>query len=231
MCFDKSKMAQWALDENMPNLICPCVYDAVYSIGKYILVCLDGKWGTLDKLGRTAIPAEYAYIPWSIGDYAVAVTFEEEFLIVDAHGQHSSERYASVWEAMRALEAMKDHHSEDDQDEGDDFTPDRYRNVLRRFTYDVQNRLLIPCLHEETVHLSDEYQAALEKGRKYSIRADNRWGLIESRSGRPILPFAYEDINLIGRHLVKIKSEGKWGIADARISAFFPKVRASDIAT
>lgn len=225
MCFDRSRMAQWTLDDSMPNLICPCVYDAVHSIGKYILVCLDGKWGTLDQMGRIAIPAEYAYIPWSVGDYAVAVTFEEEFLIVDTHGQCGSEHYASVWEAMRALEDMPDCHSESLKVEDDQSASDRYRNVLRRFTYDIRNQLLLPCLHGETVHLSDEYQAALEKGRKYSVREDNRWGLIESRSGRPILPFAYEDINLIDRHLVKIRSGGKWGIADARISAFFPDAR------
>lgn len=225
MCFDNVQMARWTLDESMPNLICPCVYDAVYSIGKYILVCLDGKWGTLDKLGRTAIPAEYAYIPWSIGDYAVAVTFEEEFLIVDSRGQAAPERYAGVGEAMRTLEAMQDHLCEDAQDEGDGSAPGRYRNVLHRYTYDIQNQLMIPCLHGETVPLTDEYQAALEKGRKYSVRADNLWGLIESQSGRPILPFAYEDVNMIDRHLVKIKSHGKWGIADARISAFFPDAR------
>lgn len=205
-------------DKDPPNIVCPCIYDAVHPFDNYVLICLNGKWGTLDKTGKTAIPAEYAYIPWIVGDHAVVITLDRKYLIVDAHGQSGPECYPCVDAAITALEERETSHPSNRQKENNDPIPDHARAMPHR-----SSRLppMAPANHGLSVHLTDEYEAALEEGAQYCAHHTNRWGLIDSGSGRLILPFLYEDINMIDRYLVKIKLNGKWGIADARLSAFF----------
>lgn len=223
---NKLKSGRWELANDAQYMICPCIYDHVlpYS-GDYAPVCLNGKWGTVDRQGRSAVPAEYGFVCGVRGDLAVVLIERKGkpplYRIVDANGRGNALRYMLLDDALEALEDMCGAHAaayEADARAADGFEGAQIDG--EGYTIDVRGGLLIPSLHGCSVPLGDAYFAALEKGRNYSAMDKNRWGLVDAQTHRPILPFLYEDINMVDAHLVKVKMKGKWGIADARVPAY-----------
>ena len=209
----KLQSGRWILAEDAQNMICPCIYDVIldYS-GGLATVCLDGRWMTVDKQGR-------------IGKFAIVAAERKEkgplFRIVDEQGRGDVLRYEDFIDALDVLlercGAQEDNDEEACLREGFEGT----QSGGECCTIDHEKNLLIPGIHGCSFPISEEYLAALEKSCAYSAKAgENKWGLVDAKSHMPILPFEYEDLNMVDRHLVKVKKNGKWGIVDARISAY-----------
>jgi len=228
----------WELAREERNVVFPCIFDEVLGFyGGLSYVCLDGYWGMADEAGNIVLPCEY--------DITIIISDEEIASGVDADVKKRinliKEEYAARCEMPYRPDDMGLRAVCEDglwgyaDDKGIVIPPqftaaspveDGFACVEtggRAMTLDITGGRLIPHVHGFSFYLTEEYAVATkEPGYNAHPEYRERWGVISRKTGRPIVPFEYTDLNIAGRHMIRVKRNGKWGIIDARIPAYVP---------
>lgn len=190
------KDGKWGYKADFKECI-PCIYEKAHGFSEGIAaVCLNGKFGCINKLGDTVIPFNYDCIRY----------FSEGSAPANLNG-----RWGFIDNSNKVFIPF-------DYDDAHPFHKG-LASVCRYGKWgciDKKGKLIVPFKYDDAIakHMFHGKYAKAKLNGKYGY-VDDKW--------KVTIPFMYEQVQgLIYQTLVPVKLHGKWGIVDINNSTVIP---------
>ena len=197
------------------EIIIPCKYDHAREFSEGLsCVCLNGKWGFIDKVGREVVPYRYddAY-PFTEG--MAIVKMNGKYGYIDKSGREVVPcRYDHAYPFTEGMAIVKMNGKYGYIDKsGREVVPCRYDDasylyegfakvrINGKWGYIDRSGEVVPCRYDDASDFC-EGMARVEMNGKY--------GYIDI-SGREVVPCRYDDAYDFREGFASVKMDGKWG--------------------
>ena len=168
------------------EVVIPCRYDQVRSFWNGLaFVCVDGKWGSVDKSGKEVIPCKYDDLSNEFIGGLVRVELAGRYGFVDNSGK---EVVPCIYDWAFSFE-------------------DGLAGVRLAGKWgfiDTSGKEVVPCKYDDANSFSDGLA---------SVKLAGKWGFIDT-SGQEKIPFIYDSAGSFSDGLAIVRLAGRYGFVD-----------------
>lgn len=186
------------------KIIKPCSYsDALIICDSYIALKMNDKWGIVDHEGKEMTQFKYEEIsPYFSTDSAFVAKYDGFWGVSDyQENTLIPYKYDDIWYKLSS-------------------TATTVQLNDKWGLYNSKNKEVLPCEYARMYPDSSGYVTVEKKGNSYKT---SRKALIETETGKIVIPFEYMDMGNYSEGLLAVEDlNGKWGFIDIKRNTIIP---------